>query len=231
VIEVGFIQMASTQKIYKESIRVGVLLAGTAGFIDSYTFAFHNMRFASFQSGNLLQFAVNLAAGKLAAALTFFFPIFFFIIGAGLNQIIKRYKFINTIQWEEQSVLIEAFGVLLAAIMEVLNFPTEVILACLAMFMSMQADTFGKLRGAPYATIMSTGNLKTFGAMFASYFLTKEPEYLRKGRNISFVLGGFVAGALLAHFLGQFIGGWAMFTPVLFLFIVWSFVRLDRQDD
>lgn len=33
--------MAEQKFAYKESLRVGMLLAGTAGYIDSYTFAFH----------------------------------------------------------------------------------------------------------------------------------------------------------------------------------------------
>ena len=48
-----------------------MLLAGTAGYIDSYTFAFHDNRFASFQSGNLLQLSINVASGKWHAASLF----------------------------------------------------------------------------------------------------------------------------------------------------------------
>ncbi|MDR3190423.1 MAG: DUF1275 domain-containing protein [Lactobacillaceae bacterium] len=220
--------MAVQQKIMKESLRVGILLTATAGFVDSYTFAFHDARFASFQSGNLLQFGVNLAAGNFSKAMIFFWPITFFMIGAGLNQLVKRYRFINDIQWEELSVLIEAFGVAIVAILEVLHFPAEVNLSILAMFMSIQADTFSKLRGAPYATIMSTGNLKTLGAMLASFLISHDKASLKKARNIFIVILGFIGGAIVAHFIGMAVHGWAMFVPVGLLLLIWWNIRADR---
>ncbi|MCM0582520.1 DUF1275 domain-containing protein [Weissella diestrammenae] len=213
----------------KESIRVGMLLALTAGFIDSYTFAFHDARFASFQSGNMLQFGVNFARGDWSHALTFFWPVLFYLFGSALNQIIKRVRYINDLQWEELSVLVEASGIFFVAILEIFKVPSELPLSILAIFMAMQADTFTKLRGAAYVSTMNTGNLKTLGAMLTSFALTKQHEELMRARNTAAIIASFIFGAIIAYYIGHTIQGWAMFFPVGFLMIIWRTIVRDRE--
>lgn len=220
--------MAEQKFAYKESLRVGMLLAGTAGYIDSYTFAFHDNRFASFQSGNLLQFGINVASGHWHQASLFFWPVIAFLFGAMLNQLIKKYSFRTQMQWEARSVLIEMFGVLLVAILEMTHVPTELVLSILAIFMAMQADTFGKLRGMPYATVLSTGNLKTFGATLGSGLLNHDKTQFVKTRNVGLVIAAFLIAAIVAHYLGLIIGAWTMFGSPIMLLFVWFFVRQDE---
>lgn len=114
-----------------------MLLAGTAGYIDSYTFAFHDNRFASFQSGNLLQLGINVASGKWHTASLFFWPVIAFFVGAVLNQIIKKASFKNEVQWEERSVFIELLGVLFVAFLELAHVNSLIVLSVLAIFMAM----------------------------------------------------------------------------------------------
>lgn len=215
---------------YKESLRVGMLLAGTAGYIDAYTFAFHEARFASLQSGNLLQLGINIAEGNWMRALTFFWPVVGFAFGAALDQVIKIFAKKSEIQWEEYSVLVEAVGIALVALMELLHVPGTIVIPTLAIFMAIQADTFGKLRGMPYATVLSTGNIKTFGATLANGLLNQDPAQLVKTRNIGMVMLSFFAAAVVSHFVATAFGGATLFgAPVLLLF-VWYFVRRDRVE-
>lgn len=222
--------MAEQKFPYKESLRVGMLLAGTAGYIDSYTFAFHDNRFASFQSGNLLQLGINVASGKWHTASLFFWPVIAFFVGAVLNQIIKKASFKNEVQWEERSVFIELLGVLFVAFLELAHVNSLIVLSVLAIFMAMQADTFSKLRGMPYATVLSTGNLKTFGATWANGFLNHDKSQFIKTRNVGLVIASFLGAAIIAHFLGLMIGDYTLFGAPILLAFVWFFVRQDRLE-
>ena len=214
---------------YKESLRVGMLLTGVSGYIDSYTFAFHDTRFASFQSGNILQLGINLAAGHWHQALLFAVPIFFFFLGAGSNQIIKKVAYDTAAQWEELSIFIEFIGILIVALLELLHAPSLVVLSGLAMFMAIQADTFGRLRGMPYATIMSTGNLKTLGVTTFNGLLNYDAAQFIKARNVGLVILSFFGSAFVSHFLASRIGDATLLGAPLLLLPIWFFIRRDRD--
>lgn len=214
----------------KESVRVGALLAGTAGFIDSYTFAFHDGRLASFQSGNMLQFGVYMARGNLQHAMIFIWPALAFICGAMLNQIVKRIRYVNIVQWEEFSILFEIIGITITAVLEILHAPSVIILSLLAISMALQTDTFTKLHGAPYVTTMFTGNLKRFGVALASYGLNHQKSELIKARNIGIIILGFITGVVLATFIGIKLNGWALLLPILSLCLIWFIITADRPN-
>ena len=96
--------------------------------------------------------------------------------------------------------------------------------------MAMQADTFSKLRGMPYATVLSTGNLKTFGATLANGFLNHDKSQFIKTRNVGLVIASFLGAAIIAHFLGLMIGDYTLFGAPILLAFVWFFVRQDRLE-
>jgi len=212
---------------YKESLRVGMLLTATAGYIDSYTFAFHDEKFASFQSGNILQLGINLANGHLMVALQFLAPILGFLLGAMLNQVIKQIAQRRQKAWEPLAVLIELIGIFIVGILEIAHAPSLLVISLLGLFMAIQADTFGKLRGMPYATVLSTGNLKTFGATIANGLLNHDAAEFIKTRNVGVVLLAFFASAIVSHFLTLLIGNWTLILAPLFLLGVLFFIRQD----
>ncbi|QIL50135.1 DUF1275 domain-containing protein [Weissella coleopterorum] len=220
--------MINSNRKMKESVRVGALLAATAGFIDSYTFAFHDGRLASFQSGNMLQFGVYLARGNLNHALIFIWPALAFFFGAMFNQVVKRIRYVNQFQWEEFSILFEILGITVTAILEIMHAPSVLILSLLAISMALQTDTFTKLHGAPYVTTMFTGNLKRLGVALASYGLNHQSSELTKARNIGLIIASFLSGVVLATFVGIKLAGWALFLPVLALLVIWLIITADR---
>lgn len=69
----------------KESLLVALLLAMNTGFVDAFTFFHFDGRFASLQTGNLIQTGINLAHGNLEKAFQFIIPILFFALGALLR--------------------------------------------------------------------------------------------------------------------------------------------------
>lgn len=215
----------------KESLTIGALLALNSGFIDSYTFTFHDGRFASFQSGNMLQLGVNLAHGHWSHALIFLWPALAFLGGAILNQFIKRIHYVNTWQWEEFAVLAEALGIFATVFLELLHVPTPLTLSLLAICMAIQADTFTKLHGMTYATTMFTGNLKRLGSTIASYLMNHEPSELEHLKNLSLVIFSFIIGAVIASWIGQMLHGWTLLLPVLILLIINQTLKFDRVNE
>ena len=212
---------------YKESLRVGMLLTATAGYIDAYTFAFHDEKFASFQSGNILQLGINLASGHFIMALQFLAPILGFLLGAMLNQVIKQIAQRRQTAWEPLAVLVELVGILFVALLEIMHVPSLLVISLLGLFMAIQADTFGKLRGMPYATVLSTGNLKTFGATIANGLLKHDAAEFIKTRTVGVVILAFFSAAVLSHFITLLIGDWALLLAPLFLLGVLFFIRQD----
>ncbi|MFG7387993.1 DUF1275 family protein [Lactococcus lactis] len=45
--------------------------------------------------------------------------------------------------------------------------------------MVIQGDTFTRVRGLPYANIMSTGNIKAFGTNLGQYLVSKNTKDLK----------------------------------------------------
>ena len=61
-----------------ETIKLGILLAFSGGFMDAYSYIQRDQVFANAQTGNMLLFGVNLSEGNLRGALHYFFPVFAF---------------------------------------------------------------------------------------------------------------------------------------------------------
>ena len=74
----------------QERLPIALLLATNSGFVDAYTFQYHGERFASLQTGNIIQAGISLARGQFNYASSFLLPILFFLLGAAFNNIINH---------------------------------------------------------------------------------------------------------------------------------------------
>lgn len=212
----------------KESRRAGMLLAATAGFIDSYTFSVHDMRFASFQSGNLLQVGLNIASGKWLHAAIYFWPVFAFLLGSAFNQILKVYTNKSHRSHTLAALIVECLGLLLVAILELQSVSDNIILPLLAFFMAIQADTFNKIHGMAYMTILSTGNLRTFSSGVTNWLIQHDEMALRRAVRIGPVILAFLFSAIIAYFAMQFLQQAALFIAPLFLIGV--IILINREE-
>lgn len=107
-----------------------------------------------------------------------------------------------------------------------LHLSASLFVGILSFFMVIQGDTFTKVRGLPYANIMSTGNIKAFGTNLGEYLVSKESKYLRNSfmflsLALSFVIGAFVS-SLAGFWLGNFtlVGSSIL---ILFAYILYSY--------
>ena len=163
-------------KQMSESIRLGMLLAVSGGFMDAYSYIERDHVFANAQTGNMLLLGVNLSEGNFQMAMHYFFPVFAFALGISLAELVHvgKNRFLH---WRQSAVLIEA--VILAG---VAFFPLSMNLlanSLTSFACGIQVESFRKIRGNSIATTMCIGNMRSGTQNLCNYFQSKDTEYLR----------------------------------------------------
>ncbi|WP_237334214.1 YoaK family protein [Streptococcus marmotae] len=151
----------SKKKEYQifEGLRIAISLTFISGYLNAFTYVTQGGRFAGVQSGNVIMLSYYLARGEFFQAVSFINPIIFFIFGQFVVYIIKSY--FRKDEWLRHfisSVIMTLF--IFIAVMITPFVGPVLTMAILAFVASIQIGTFQKLRGAPYANVMMTGNLK-----------------------------------------------------------------------
>ncbi|MDR3157380.1 MAG: DUF1275 domain-containing protein [Lactobacillales bacterium] len=215
------------QTLIHEKLEIALLLTATGGFMDSYSYLTHGARFASLQSGNVILMAVHLIRGEFSQGCIYLFPIVAFTIGSGVSFLLKNFARKRRFPSHRFNLFIEFVGITCISLL--VNFlPNNLFISILAFFAAIQADTFTKLRGMPYANIMTTGNIRTMGSMLIGGFLSKDSEMILKGRNAFFVVVSFFAGALISGLVVPLLGNFAILGASLVLMIVFLILQKER---
>lgn len=189
-----------------EMTEIGVCLALVGGFLDAYTYLSRGGVFANAQTGNIV--LMSLAAANLdwKKAGYYFIPIFAFFLGVVVTEYLKR-KFDGRrfLRCEHTVMLIE---LILLGIIGFLpqEIPDPAVNITVSFICSMQVNSFRKIVGAPYATTMCTGNLRSASEKFFLWAFHHDRNagvvclrYL--GIILSFCIGA-AGGALLTVALG-----------------------------
>lgn len=191
-----------SNKQMSESLKIGVILAITGGFLDAYTFLSRGKVFANAQTGNIVLLGTNLFQGEYKKALTYLIPVSSFIVGVFISEFIKlKFKNNEKIHWRQIIVFIEIFLLILVAFMpENLNNLANIIVSFIC---AMQVESFRKINGISCATTMCTGNLRSGTELLFKYIKTKEPDLKEKcinyyGIDLLFILGAGL-GALFTN--------------------------------
>lgn len=220
--------MPKTKGIHiHDTLRVAIILSMIGGYIDSLCYSLLGGHFASLQSGNLIMLGINLSNGNYRHGLSYLVPLGAFTLGAGSNFFVRQKLAHNTpIIWQEWSVLFELIGMLIIAIFAP-YLPTLLVIGGLAFFSALQADSFTVVHGTPYATLMSTGNVKTFGSNLIQYLVTRNHDKLVVTLRFFFILFAFFIGAYVAHFLGNILQLKALYGTCLLLLITCILLHFD----
>lgn len=191
-----------SNKQMSESLKIGVILAITGGFLDAYTFLSRGKVFANAQTGNIVLLGTNLFQGEYKKALTYLIPVSSFIVGVFISEFIKlKFKNNEKIHWRQIIVFIEIFLLVLVAFMpQNLNNLANIIVSFIC---AMQVESFRKINGISCATTMCTGNLRSGTELLFKYIKTKEPDLKEKcinyyGIDLLFILGAGL-GALFTN--------------------------------
>ncbi|MDR1013137.1 MAG: DUF1275 domain-containing protein [Lactobacillales bacterium] len=212
--------------IYEE-LEIGILLAATGGFMDAYSYLTHGQCFSSLQSGNVILMAIHLVKGQFEG-LIYLLPIFAFAVGAGVNFLLKDFARKNHLHKHQTSLLVELVGVSVCGLFANV-FSNKMFILLLSFFAAIQADTFKKLRGMPYANIMMTGNIRTIGSMLASGVLSKNSKMLMKSRNALFVVVSFFIGALLSAMLIPITKNFTILGASILLWRAFMIIRKENK--
>ena len=189
-----------------ERLPVGTLLAFTGGFLDAYTYLCRGNVFATAQTGNLVLLGLNAAAGDWHRVLYYFIPILAFMLGTLLAELMKnRCSERLFFEWEHAVLLLEILFLL--AIGFVPNTVPHILVNTTVSFVcSLQVHTFRTVVGAPYASTMCTGNMRSAMEHLYRYLSTKERSSARMVGVYSLIVGTFCAGAAISAWLTALFG-------------------------
>ncbi|KZK38364.1 DUF1275 domain-containing protein [Lactococcus taiwanensis] len=216
-------------KQVKEKMRIALLFALNAGFMDGFSFFHFDDRFIGAQSGNLIQAGINIAQGNFPRFWNFVIPMIFFVLGVMTrgfysHYLMKRHRFDATylllIQWLGVTTFAIAYGL-------GLQLPVSVYVGLFSFFMAIQYDAFTKVHGRAYGSIFMTGNMKSMSANLAQYFLTKDQEKLRSAGIYVLLIGIFFLGAIIATLAGNWFGSWTMLGSTILIGAAYLIMRFE----
>ena len=160
-----------------ETIKLGILLALSGGFMDAYSYIQRDQVFANAQTGNMLLFGVNLSEGNLRGALHYFFPVFAFAIGIAIAELVRA-KERDLLHWRQVAVLFE--GIILVGV-AFIPLDMNLIANSLTSFAcGIQVESFRKIRGNGIATTMCIGNLRSGTQNLCNFIRKKDKEDFKK---------------------------------------------------
>lgn len=201
-----------------EGLRCAVALCFISGYINAFTYVTQGKRFAGVQTGNLLSFAIHLSNKHYSQALAFLLPIMVFMLGQSFTYFMNRWANKHQLHW----YLLSSFALTQVAIVTIILtpfLPSSFTVAGLAFFASIQVDTFKSLRGAPYANMMMTGNIKNAAYLLTKGLYEKNSDIFLIARNTIIIIGGFIFGVVCSTYFSSKLGEWSL-SLISYLFIL-----------
>lgn len=209
-----------------ESIRLGILLALSGGFMDAYSYLERGRVFANAQTGNMLLMGVNLAEGNLRAMVDYLFPVLAFALGIFLAEVI-HVRETNLLHWRQTAVLLEALILIGVSFFPLsMNLPANSLtsFAC-----GIQVECFRKIHGHGIATTMCIGNLRSGTENLHHFLHTREISALRNAALYYGVILCFIIGAVIGNFVIKILGIKAILICSALLFAVFLMMFIDRE--
>ena len=203
----------SRNKQVSETHLLGLLLAVVGGFLDAYTYLCRGRVFANAQTGNIVLLGVNLTEQNWNRTFYYLMPIFAFVLGILVCEIIQTYfKWKKKLHWRQLIVLIEIFCLIVAGFLPSSAFDAPVNIM-ISFVCALQVEAFRKMNGNTYATTMCTGNLRSASQQLYLY------------RNLIYITVFNITTSFYFLFSEQV---QAAFSPVFFIqkpygFVHWGF--------
>ncbi|MBM7641885.1 YoaK family protein [Streptococcus loxodontisalivarius] len=207
-----------------EGLRIAVPLTFISGFLNAFTFVTQGGRFAGVQSGNVISWAYYFALKDYRQVINFTVPIAFFALGQIFTYLAKRWFDETHHFWHLGSSLILTLITVIAALITpfVSDFYTNALVAFVA---SIQVETFQKIHGAPYASVMMTGNVKNAARLYFKGIYEKNKQFREQGRNIFLIIASFATGVYMSTRLSYHFGEytlWFVIIPLLWVdYLLW----------
>lgn len=198
-----------------ESVQLAFMLALSGGYMDAYTYMCRGKVFANAQTGNMILFGINLAEGKIAAALSYLLPVLLFAAGILLADVIRTRTDRYALHWRQLSVAAEA--VILFAVAFIPQRYNMAANALVSFACGIQVESFRKVCGNATATTMCIGNLRSAMSCLHMYIETGDREKKRSALIYVGVIAVFVTGAVMGHFGVKLFAEYAIFAASIIL--------------
>ena len=211
-----------------ETIKLGILLALSGGFMDAYSYIQRDQVFANAQTGNMLLFGVNLSGGNLRGALHYFFPVFAFAIGIAIAELVRA-KERDLLHWRQVAVLFE--GIILVGV-AFIPLDMNLIANSLTSFAcGIQVESIRKIRGNGIATTMCIGNLRSGTQNLCNFIRKKDKEDFKKAVLYYGIIVCFVTGAVIGNFFIHMFHERAILCCSVVLFFAFFLMFIDYEKD
>ena len=213
-------------KDMSESYLVVALLSVTGGFLDAYTFVSRDGVFANAQTGNFARLAIGIANGNWEMAIRYLIPIIFFIIGVSVAIWVSRCVPHNGyLHWKQYTIILEIVLLLIVSWIPYGKFTNICANILISFTCAIQAESFRKVLGTPFASTMCTGNLRNATEYFNQFFINKEKTFLQKSFQYFGIDILFVLGAVVGTFATKMFKTRATILCCIILFIVVSLMK------
>lgn len=212
-----------------ESIKVGIFLALSGGFMDAYSYINRGKVFANAETGNIILMALKVCEGKFFEAVNYLIPIISFAVGVAICEIIKyRKERINMIHWRQILVLFEIFAFIAVGFLP--QEMNRVANSIISMISGIQFATFPKIRGTAMATTMCTGNLKTGTQNMYRGIKTGDRSAIEKGLYYYVCILVFIAGTAIGYFAVKLMAEKAIFLAALAMINIFIMMFKEFED-
>lgn len=210
-----------------ETLRIGIILAMSGGFMDAYSYLYRDHVFANAQTGNMLLFGVRFSEGNFTGAFQYFCPVIAFTAGIMLSDIV-RYKICGQkhLHWRQAAVLLEALILLVIAFVPTaynLLANSLTSLAC-----GIQVESFRKVRGNGIATTMCIGNLRSGTQNLCDYLFQRNGASLKKCLLYYGIICSFVLGAILGSVAIKYLQGKSILICSIILLLVFFMMFIEN---
>lgn len=178
-----------------ELLFVGSFLALTGGFLDAYTYVSRGGVFANAQTGNLVLMGIKLADGEWLRAVYYLVPILAFLAGILLTERIKdKLSRRAEARWEHSILILEIALMMLIGFVPT-SVPNILVNTTVSFICSIQVHSFRTVAGAPYASTMCTGNMRSAMEQLYRALSKADAEARRKVGVYACIVGLFCVGA------------------------------------
>lgn len=192
----------ANKKHISETFRLAALLALVGGFLDAYTYICRGEVFSNAQTGNVVLVGLALGEKDFNSALYHALPIFAFILGVIITEMIKRrvkYK-ATYIHWRQVVIGSEIIILFIIAFIPRGNHD-GIVNICISLICAMQVEAFRKVNGTTLSTTMCTGNLRTGTEKLYKAVIEGNKELVQVGLqaygiDLFFIVGAAIGGIL-----------------------------------
>lgn len=210
-----------------ESLRLALATTFMSGFVNAYTYNTQGGRFAGVQTGNLFMMAIHLTDGDLARIGSYALPVVVFALGQLITYVLRAFSLKNGWRWHAFSAKCLLFLLTLTAFLS-LHIQENLTIALLALFSSIQLETFKRMRHLAYANIMMTGNLKNASLALVRGMIEADRRMKRQAYGLLAVIASFMVGVVVSTLLTRSFYEQTLYLSLLPMLAVTIWLELEK---